>query len=117
MVESVSHLGKEGGQASKHLIYQDTTCPPIDCFVIALLVDELGGIVFRCTADSVSQLIRGLEHLCHTKVNNLDVAICVQHDILKFEISVHNSFFVKFAEADNDLSNEKLNCRFIKSLS
>ena len=74
-------------ETGKHLVEEDTQCPPVDDFVVAFSVQNLGSEVLGCTAEGVGLV--GVFHveLAETEVAEGDVTSVVQEDILGFQVT------------------------------
>ena len=113
--EYLAVLVEEWCDADEHFINKDAYGPPINSFVVSCMADHFWGEILGCTAVGHGHFI-GLKHLCETIVNDLNVARLVDHDILKFQVSVHNAFCMELSNCNNDLCGIKFDNFFRESL-
>mmetsp|Transcript_46168 Transcript_46168/g.118971 ORF Transcript_46168/g.118971 Transcript_46168/m.118971 type:complete len:309 (-) Transcript_46168:476-1402(-) len=103
------HLGGvfriERRSAVCHLVDEDAETPPVYILAIALIVNNLRSKVLGGTAEGIGFGIGGHLFLNETKICQANVAIEVQEDVLRLEISVHDSLRVKVLEGSNHLSS------------
>ena len=75
--------------ASQHFIEQDADGPPVHCFAVTLVEQNLWSNILRRAANSVGPLC---DYFGKPKVNHLKISITANHDVLRLQISVHNIF-------------------------
>lgn len=105
---------KEGSHSNKHLVDQDAHSPPVNSHVVPLVRHHLGSQVLRSAAVTHSQFPVA-QNLGQTVINDLEVASSVNQNVLEFQVSVHNSFSVKFTNSEDDLSCIEFHSFLIKS--
>lgn len=64
-----------------HLVDEDTNGPIVYHLVVATLFENFRGEVLTCATLCHGDLVSG-EDFSESKVDNLDVAICIKHDVL-----------------------------------
>jgi len=108
----------------KHLIDQNTECPPVDrstiLFVEQDLLSSLLAIVhhlgwthvvylwcheFGGTAESASRGTEPHVLLAKTIIGNLDMAIKSQQDVVKFQIAINDAILVEVLECQAHLGS------------
>ena len=113
--KQASFLVVERCHADQHLVDQDTKGPPIDTEVMPLLSDHFGSQVLWSTAKSAGQVVLR-ECFGEAIVNDLQVTLLVKEDVLKFEVSVHDSLLVKVANSHANLERVELDDVLRKAL-
>lgn len=92
---------------------QNTKCPKVHSAIVTFVENDFGGYVLWCTAKSPS-LTAIPDIFGKPKVHKLNVAFGVQHEILRFQISVHDPSCMKVFESLKDTSDDKLGGMVIK---
>ena len=88
----------------KHLIDQDPKCPPVHGLVVAFGLDDLRCQVLWRAAQGPSSI---RNFLCKPKISDDHMAISVQEDVLRLEVSVGNTERVKVGEGTHNLCRVK----------
>ena len=104
--EYLTVLVEERCDADEHFIDKDAYGPPIYSFVVSGMADHFWGEVLGCTAVGHGHFVI-LKHLREAIVDDLDVARLVHHDILQFQVSVHDALCVQLSNCNNDLCGIK----------
>ena len=105
---------EERRDSHQHLKDENTDGPIVNHTVIAALLEDFGREVLCSATMSLRKLIIG-QQASKTKVNNLDVPIRVDHDILKLEVSMHDSLIVQIPNSDDQLCCKKFSLFFRES--
>lgn len=106
---------KEWSDSDKHLVEEDTNSPPIDSHIVTSVIDHLWSQILGSTTVRGSNLT-WLKHFSKTIVNNFDVSILVHHDILKFQVTMHDTLAVQLANSDDNLGCIEFHCIFWEAL-
>ena len=77
----------EGINARKHLIGEDTKCPPVNRLAMAFVEEDFGGEVLRSAAQRISAR---LAVLGKSKVCQLEVTLLIDEDVLRLQVPVDN---------------------------
>ena len=75
----------EGVNAGDHFVCQDSQGPPVDRFSVTLIKQNFRREVLWRTAQCVSPC---LAVLCEAKVSEFEVALHIDEDVLRLEISI-----------------------------
>ena len=94
----------EGWLAHQHLIEHDTIRPPVNTGAIWLEADHLWGNVVRGPTEGLSCFFSHYSLLAHPKICDLDVAILIQHDVIKLEVPVDDTLCMEEDDANCYLS-------------
>ena len=81
----------EGVDSCDHLIGENAERPPVDGLSVPLVQQDLGREILWGTAKSIGSC---LTIFGETEVSKLEVALTVDQDILRFQISVDNSLLM-----------------------
>lgn len=79
----------EGWESCKHLVHKNTEGPPIDGLTVTLVEKDLRCDVLGGTANCEGALSY---YLSEAEIDHLEISIIGDHDVLGFEISVHDVF-------------------------
>jgi len=94
MLDQVVHLVLigvvEGRDPDNHLVDQDSEGPPIKSFVVSRADDHFRGEVLGRTAEGVRLLPVLLHDLCQPEVSQHDVAVVVEQDVFRLQVTVYN---------------------------
>ena len=90
----------EGVNASEHLVGEDSERPPVDRLAMAFIKEHLGGQVLRRAAQSVRAR---LAILGEPEVGQLQVALLVDQNVLRLQVTVDNVERVQVLEHQSDL--------------
>lgn len=102
-------------EADEKLPSKDAKGPPIDHVIVALLVNDLGShIVWRTT--QYRRLLIFIKFGSQSEINQLNVAILINHDVLSFQITIHQFVFMKVTQNKGQLERNNLRLRFCHSL-
>ena len=105
---------EERRDSHQHLVDENSDGPIVNHAVIAALLEDFRCEVLGRATVSLRKLVV-YQRACEAKVDNLDVPIRANHDILKFEVSVHDSFIVQMSDSNDQLSCEELSLIFGKT--
>lgn len=81
--------------SSKHFIHKYSYRPPINWLSMALIEQDFRSNILGSTTNGVCSLTNDL---CKPKVNELQEAVVTNHDVLRFQVSVHNVFVMQVFE-------------------
>ena len=98
---------KEWARPEQHLEDEYADGPPVDHSVVACACDDLWSEVLSRPTERHCRLAM-VEVLGETKVYDLDVAVCVDHDVLQLDVAVHDAALVELAQGHDDLSSVEL---------
>ena len=82
---------------------------------MALLVDDLWSLIFRCSTYSIGLLVLW-NYLGQAKVNDLQVAFVVYQDVFKFQISVDDTSGMQMPNSEAKLSCKEFDSRLFELL-
>ena len=68
----------EGWEASDHLKDDTPETPPVNCLVVALLLDDLRGEILGCAADGHGLFVLKVQSFAQPEVGHLNVTCLVQ---------------------------------------
>ena len=105
---------EERRDSHQHLKDENTDGPIVNHTVVAALLEDFRREVLGRATVGLCKLVVH-QQACETKVDNLDVPIRANHDILKLEVSVHDSFIVQMSDSNDQLSCEELSLFFCKT--
>jgi hypothetical protein len=88
LVHLVGVLVVEGRQTVNHLVEEDTESPPIDGLVVAVTGENFRSEVFGSATEGVGLFVLLHVELAQTEVAQSDVAIVVQEDVLRLQVTV-----------------------------
>ena len=97
---------EEGGLTIHHLVNQDADGPPIDFFAIAASSEHLWSKVLGCTTLGHGDIVF-YECFTQAKIDDLDVAISINHDVFKFQITMDVTCLVQDTNANDYLGSIK----------
>ena len=97
----------EGKHASKHMVHDNAYSPVVGCLIVELSFELLRCEVCRCANERVGEFVTP-EDPGNAEINYLEVAVRVNHQVLQFEVPVHDVTVVEFFETQEKLSHEKL---------
>lgn len=83
----------ERSLAKEHLENEDANGPPVHVFVVARVIQYFRCHIHRRAALSPRHLLLA-DHLGQAEVNQLNVAVVVQQDVLKLQVSVNDVLVV-----------------------
>jgi len=69
----------------EHLKDEDAESPPVYCFSVAFTLDDLGGKVLGCSTEGPRSV---LDLFGKPKISNLDMAVPVEQEVFRFEVTV-----------------------------
>ena len=84
---------------------ETSECPVIDTMIVTSLKYELRTQVLRRTAKCLGFLSCRGYWLAESKVHDLEITMLIDHQVLRFQISIHVTLFVDVSESRNDLSS------------
>lgn len=113
--QHVSVTVVERSDTDKHFIYKDTESPPVNILIVTSPVDHLRGKVLGCAAKTHWQFFLP-DHFSETIIDNLKVAIWINEDILKFQVTMCDALLVKVSNGHCDLGSVELDNLFSESL-
>ena len=120
MLNQVVHLMLvwvvEWGNSNQHLINQDAQCPPIKGSIMSWPNNHLWRQVLRRPTERVWLFCFWFYNLGQTKVSKHDVAILIEQDILRLQVSVEDVWLVQVAKSQCNLSSIELSLLFTESL-
>eukprot|EP00967_Tisochrysis_lutea_P147074 scaffold278817_cov27-Tisochrysis_lutea.AAC.2 len=93
----------EGSAAMRHFVDYHTQRPPIDRWAVPLDHDDLWSEVLRCATKCVRRLGA---RFGEAEVDELEQARCVEHEIIGFEVTVHDALRVQIAQCRDDAKAE-----------
>ena len=99
--------------SSQHFVNEDSQRPPVNTFVVGLCGDDLGSNVVRSTTKRPGD-IRDL--FGETEIRNFDVAIFVQQDIFRLQITIDDVMGVEILPGQSDFGRVELGNWVGKSL-
>ena len=106
LVHLLRLLGVEGTPTATHLEDQDAERPKIHHLGVAVLVQEdLGGQVLGRAAEGVGRVVLGQVRLGETEVAEGDMAVGIQQDILRFEISIDDVVLMQVLQRQDQLGD------------
>ena len=88
----------ERRESGHHLVQKHTERPPVNGLAVAVAVENLGGEVLGCAAESVRLLVALHVELAQAEVAERDVAGVVQQDVLGLEVPIDHVEFVQMLE-------------------
>ena len=91
----------EGVNASDHLEREDAERPPIDGLAVALVEEDLGGEILR---RATQRVCARLAVLGEAEIGQSEVALLVNKDILRLQITVDDVQRMQVLEHECDLS-------------
>merc|ERR1711936_743065 len=83
---------------------------------MALVQDDFRSNIFRCATES-PRLAARVDVLGEAKVDHLDVALLVQKQVLRLEISVDDSSVVEVLKCAHHTGNVKTSCGVVEPAS
>ncbi len=84
-------LGVERWEPHNHFIDEGSKTPPINRFSMSLLIENLGGKIFRCTTDRVGVIIGNI-HFGESKVSEAEVALLIDQNIFGFQTNLNQLY-------------------------
>ena len=103
----------EWEHAGKHLVHDDTDSPAIDTLVILFSIELLWGIVVWCSSCCSFRLT--LSHgKGKTEIDELEIAVLVEHDVLQLDIAVHDTLLMQLDQSKNNLGHVEFYLTFRK---
>ena len=97
----------------KHLVHDDTDSPAIDTLVILFSIELLWGIVVWCSSCCSFRLT--LSHgKGKTEIDELEIAVLVEHDVLQLDIAVHDTLLMQLDQSKNNLGHVEFYLTFRK---
>lgn len=99
--------GQEGHVSEEHFVEEYAESPPIERKCMAFLLYHLRCHVLLGTADRLGELTL-LQVASHSEISDLNVAICSQHHVLKFQVPVNDVDFMQVAKGADDLDSIEL---------
>ena len=111
--ESFPTVRSKGRHTKEKLIDDYTSGPPVDAFVVARFCQDLRRVVLRSATRCRSQVLV-VQLPGHAKVNNLQIALVVEHQVLQLEVSVHDVLFVQSAKAYDKLPGQEFYNLFVE---
>ena len=94
----------EGVNAGEHLVREDAQGPPVDRLAVALIQEDFGRQVLGRSAKRVSAR---LAVLSESEVRQFEVALLVNKDVLRLQISVNDVQRVQILEHQRHLRGVK----------
>lgn len=76
------------------------------------MANHLRRHVPRSTACVLAVVIPHLSR--NSEVSNADIAIIIEHEVLRLQVSVNNSFGVEVLQANDNVRNEEFSLRLVK---
>jgi hypothetical protein len=95
----------------------DSRGPEVDTEGVALVLEDLWGDVGRGTTLLGHAKLTFLALLRNTKVTYLDIALAIEQDVVKFDISMGNVLGMDVAETVNYLLENDFRIRLLQSAS
>ena len=92
----------EGWVTSEHLKEENAKRPPVNCLAVPLGLDDLRSKVFGCPAQRPGTIGNLLGK---PKIRNLGVPMCIEEQVLRFEITVDDVLLVKVLNRHDDGRN------------
>ena len=86
--------------ASNHFVDQNTKCPPVYWFSMALILKNLGSKIFGSSTQGEGSVFDGFGK---PKVCELKVAVRTNEDIFRLEVAVDDVLGVKIFENENNV--------------
>jgi hypothetical protein len=90
----------EGVNSYKHFVEKDTESPPVDGFRMTFVKNNFGREVLRGSAEGVSLSI---DDLSKTEVSQLQITVCINQNVFRFQVSIHNILSVQVLEDGYDV--------------
>lgn len=84
-------------------LHEDAERPPIGFFAVAFLRDDFWGNILWSSYNSVGFSCGVAQLLGHTEIGQLEVAVRVQEDVFRLQVSVNDVFLVKILKCQQDL--------------
>lgn len=117
VVHLVLVLVVKGRDSYDHLVNKNSQCPPVQRVVMSRPDNHLWCQVLRGTAKRIRiLLVIDVENFCEPEVGQHNVAVLVQQDVLRLEISVNNFGVVEVAKGKSNLCCVKLSLVFGEAL-
>ena len=91
---------EEGRVSRQHLVDEDAQGPPVDSLVVAFALDDLRGQVLGGAAQGPGSVSHPLGE---PEVGDLEVALPVEKQVFRLEVSVDDGKRVKVVEGRDDL--------------
>jgi len=105
-----------GWTAAEHLVEQGTQAPPVCSPRVTRTLDDLRSQILGSSAETVG-LIRHFNALLRqTEISYSDMALSIQQDVLRLEISIDDVFLVECIDGTNDLGGVELSPLLIEPL-
>lgn len=99
----------EGVDAGNHLIDEDSECPPVDWFAVALVLKDFRSQILWSSAQSESSIFYVFGE---PKVSEFEVAVSADEHIFWFEVSVDDILGVQVFEDQDDVGGVETSLKY-----
>jgi len=102
---------RESNTANEHLEEYTSNSPDINSWSMLIFINNFRGQIVGSTNEGIHHLLFNIRvvFLIHvlglTKVNELDIVIIINHDVERFEITMHDFFALEVFEGIDKLSH------------